>query len=257
MTRRASPRMTGSRLILTALAVLLIGAGGWWGTSYAEDTSTTGGSDTSIGVVSPPAGTVTYSDQTALELLATLPVKGKSPRTGYDRDGGFGTAWLDVDGNGCDTRNDILARDLLNIVLEGTCTVLTGTVHEPYTGSSLDFVRGQDTSSLLQIDHVVALSNAWQTGAQQISAEQRVRLANDPLNLLAVDGPSNSQKGDGDAATWLPKAKEYRCAYIARQVSVKAAYSLWVTPAEQAAMSGILASCPEQPALLSTLPAAL
>jgi hypothetical protein len=248
--------MTGSRLLLTVLAVLLVGAGGWWGTSYNEGASTTGDSDTSSGVVSPPAGTVTYSDQTAVEMLATLPVKGKSPRTGYDREGGFGTAWLDVDGNGCDTRNDILARDLLNITFDGTCTVLTGTIQEPYTGTTLDFVRGQDTSSLVQIDHVVALSNAWQTGAQQISAEQRVRLANDPLNLLAVDGSSNSQKGDGDTATWLPKAKEYRCSYVARQISVKASYHLWVTPAEHNAMAGILATCPEQPALVSTLAAA-
>ena len=263
MTRRASPRNTGSRLILTVAAVLIVCAGSWWGTSFATDDLGVGGNGvttgvgTGAGVTAPPAGAVTYSDQTAVAMLATLPVKGKAPRTGYDREESFGTAWLDVDHNGCDTRNDVLARDLVNITMDGTCTVLTGTIQEPYTGSTVDFARGRDTSALLQIDHVVALSNAWQTGAQQLSAEQRVRLANDPLNLLAVDGSSNAQKGDGDTATWLPKSKAYRCAYVARQISVKASYALWVTPAEHNAMAGILESCPAELALVSTLPTGL
>jgi hypothetical protein len=249
--------------------VLIVVAGSWWGTSFTSDNlgggDGSGGSGdgtaqgtapgTASGVTAPPPGAVTYSDRTAVDVLATLPVKGKAPRTGYDREGSFGTAWLDVDHNGCDTRNDVLARDLLDITMDGTCTVLTGTIQEPYTGSTVDFVRGRDTSALLQIDHVVALSNAWQTGAQQISSEQRVRLANDPLNLLAVDGSSNSQKGDGDTATWLPKSKAYRCAYVARQISVKASYALWVTPAEHTAMAGILDTCPGERALVSTLPA--
>jgi hypothetical protein len=264
MARRASPRNTGSRLILAIVALLIVGAGSWWGTSFAGDdvavdgNGTTTGSvpESAPGVEAPATGAVTYSDQTAVTVLASLPVKGKAPRTGYDREESFGNAWLDVDHNGCDTRNDILARDLVNITRDGSCTVLTGTIQEPYTGSTIDFVRGRDTSALLQIDHVVALSNAWQTGAQQLSAEQRVRLANDPLNLLAVDGPSNSQKGDGDTATWLPKSKAYRCAYVARQISVKASYALWVTPAERNAMTGILDSCPNELALVSTLPAA-
>jgi hypothetical protein len=256
MTRRASSRNFGSRLVVAVLAVLIVGAAGWWSSTYGDgQVSADGGDSSSVGSAPPPAA-VTYSDQTAAQVLASLPTKGKSPRTGYDREGSFGSAWQDVDRNGCDTRNDILARDLVEVTLDGTCTVLTGTIQEPYTGSTLAFVRGMDTSAEVQIDHVVALSNAWQTGAQQISAEQRVRLANDPLNLLAVDGPSNAQKGDGDTATWLPKSSAYRCAYVARQISVKAAYTLWVTPAERAAMAGILDSCPEELALVSTLPAA-
>jgi hypothetical protein len=100
----------------------------------------------------------------------------------------------------------------------------------------------------VQIDHVVALSDSWQKGAQQLSYEQRLQFANDTLNLQATDGPTNQQKGDGDAATWLPPNASYRCEYVARQISVKATYALWITPAELDAMAGILSNCAGQPA---------
>ncbi len=188
-----------------------------------------------------------------MALLATLSIKGKAPRTGYDRTGMFGTAWLDVDRNGCNTRDDILARDLTAIVTAGPCRVTSGTLIAPYTGQTVLFVRGQDTSRLVQIDHLVALSNAWQTGAQQLSQDQRIALANDPLNLLAADGFSNSQKSDGDAATWLPAERSFRCQYVALQISVKASYGLWVAPAEHDAMTRILTACPGQPGYASAL----
>jgi hypothetical protein len=181
----------------------------------------------------------------ALEVLATLPVKGRAPKTGYSREE-FGQAWADVDRNGCDTRNDILNRDLTaKTIKPGTrdCLVLTGVLADPYTAGTISFVRGSTTSSAVQIDHVVALNDAWQKGAQQLSVEQRTSLANDPLNLLAVDGPTNQQKGAGDAATWLPPNKSYRCDYVARQISVKATYSLWVTQAEHDAMARVLDGC--------------
>jgi hypothetical protein len=190
-------------------------------------------------------------------VLSTLPVKGKSPLTGYARTAMFGTAWLDVDRNGCDTRNDILQRDFATTVKSGPCKVMSGVLVSPYTGQTIDFVRGNTTSTAVQIDHVVALANAWQTGAQKLSQEQRVALANDPINLFAVDGRSNSQKGAGDTATWLPSAKAFRCTYVAHQVSVKAAYGLWVTPAERDAMQRILGGCPTEPAVTSTLAPAL
>src|SRR5690606_36366029 len=122
------------------------------------------------------------------EVLATLPVKGRAAKTGYDR-GLFGQRWLDVDRNGCDTRNDILFRDLTASTRAGSCRVLTGTLDDPFTGQVIAFTRGQGTSELVHIHHVVALSDAWQKGAQQLTADQRATLANDPLNLLAVDGP--------------------------------------------------------------------
>lgn len=192
---------------------------------------------------------------TALALLETLHIKGKAPKTGYSRTIKFGVAWLDVDRNGCDTRNDILARDLDPSVKEGKCKIASGVLVSPYTASTIDFVRGQNTSSLVQIDHVVSLSNAWQTGAQQITQAQRISLANDPMNLFAVDGFSNNQKGAGDTATWLPSNKAFRCTYVAHQVSVKATYGLWVTHAEHDAMERVLSACPDQMAVTSSFAA--
>jgi hypothetical protein len=123
--------------------------------------------------------------------------------------------------------------------------VIVGVLADPYTGTDLTFAKAR--ASDVQIDHVVALSNAWQTGAQQLDAETRRALANDPLELLAVDGRANQQKGDGDAATWLPANRSFRCRYVARQVAVKARYRLWTTAAEHAAIARVLDSCPGEP----------
>ena len=184
----------------------------------------------------------------AMAVLETLPVKGRAPKTGYSR-GAFGQSWADVDRNGCDTRNDILKRDMTSIVYKAktrNCVVLSGTLIDRYSGETINFLRGNVSSMEVQIDHVVALSNSWQTGAFKLSIAQRTALANDPLNLFAVKGRLNSQKGDGDAATWVPPMKSFRCAYVAQQIAVKAKYSLWVVPPEKAAMLAILAQCPTQ-----------
>jgi hypothetical protein len=186
------------------------------------------------------------STKTAVAVLETLAVKGRAPKTGYER-AQFGPTWSDVDRNGCDTRNDILYRDLTSKTFKsGTqnCVVLTGILSDPYSGEKISFVRGVGSSMDVQIDHVVALSNAWQTGAFKLSYDKRLAFANDPMNLLAVKGRLNSQKGDGDAATWLPPRKDIRCAYVAQQIVVKAKYQLWVTSAEKAAMVALLAKCP-------------
>lgn len=187
---------------------------------------------------------------TAAAALAGLTVKGRAPKTGYSREQ-FGQAWSDdVDvpsgKNGCDQRSDILRRDLTAVtVAPGTrgCVPAAGTLDDPYTGRTIHFVRGPSTSAAVQIDHVVALSDAWQTGAAQLTIEQRRDLAGDPLELLAVDGPSNQFKGDDDAATWLPPNKAFHCTYVARQVAIKSKYHLWVTPAEKMAMAAVLAGC--------------
>ncbi|HHW51160.1 MAG TPA: DUF1524 domain-containing protein [Pseudoclavibacter sp.] len=192
----------------------------------------------------------TTKGETAVEVLETLPVKGRAAKTGYTRSQ-FGTAWEDVDDNGCDTRNDILKRDLTDITDKDSCKIATGTLLSAYSGETVSFVRGESTSSEVQIDHLVSLSDAWQTGAQQLETSAREALANDPLNLQAVEGSLNEQKGDGDAATWLPPLKSYRCVYVARQVSVKAIYGLWVTQAEHDAIATILDTCPDQQAYTS------
>ena len=196
-------------------------------------------------VLEPPVPVPT-SD--AAEALATLPVKGRAPRTGYARDE-FGQRWADVDRNGCDQRNDVLARDLREVAFRAgsTCVVVSGVLVDPYSGVEVPFRRGQDTSAEVQIDHVVALSNAWQTGARRLDEPDRERFANDPLNLLAVDDAVNAAKGDGDAATWLPPDRGYRCRYVARQVAVKVRHGLWVTAAERDAIARVLARCPGEP----------
>lgn len=186
----------------------------------------------------------------ALSVVGSLTVRGRGPHTGYRR-AQFGPAWADTDHNGCDTRNDVLARDLTDLTFRaGTrdCVVLSGRFHEPYTGREVEFRKAD--AEAVQIDHVVALSDAWQTGAAAWSPAERLAFANDPLELLATDGPTNQAKGDSDTASWLPPDRSYRCRYVARQVAVKRAYALSVTAAERDAMRRVLGSCPGE-----TLPA--
>lgn len=187
------------------------------------------------------------AEGSALEALQSLEISAWEDEDGYDRDE-FGTAWKDVDQNSCDTRNDILARDLEDFEYsEGeSCEIASGTLDDPYTGDEIDFERGPRSGDV-QIDHIVALKNAWMTGAYEWDREKREQIANDPLNLVASDGPANMGKGADDTSEWLPENSEYRCDYVAAQVAVKAKYELWVTPDEHDAMEDVLASCPSEP----------
>lgn len=182
----------------------------------------------------------------AVDILSRLEVKGRAAKTGYTREQ-FYAGWPIVDG--CNLRQKILKREFGDSAVLDGCTVLSGEFDEPYTGEHRIYNHKTDIAKGLQIDHVVALSDAWQKGAQYKSREVRYQIATDPLNLLAVDGPANEQKSDGDAATWLPPNKKFRCAYVARQVSVKYKYGLWVTEAEKSAISRILLNCPTEPAV--------
>jgi hypothetical protein len=180
----------------------------------------------------------------ALTVLNSLSVKGRAAKTGYTR--AQFTHWSDLDRNGCDARNDTLKRDLTEVIYKaGTrdCKVIAGLLLDPYSGKVITF---SSTKSNIDIDHVVALSNAWQTGAAYFDKTKRQQIANDPLNLLAVDFSLNRQKGDGDAATWLPPLKSYRCDYVARQIAVKAKYGLWVTQPEKGAIIKLLEKCEGQ-----------
>jgi hypothetical protein len=190
----------------------------------------------------PTAGHLRFVDiGQARQVLPGLPVKGRAPLTDYSREA-FGTAWSDTNDNGCDTRNDILRRDLRDTQVED-CVVMSGVLDDPYSGRTIGFTRGPVSSLDVQIDHVVALANAWQTGAAYWSPGKREQFANDRRNLLAVDGALNMQKSDGDAATWLPPRKSFRCAYVSMQVLAKQRYGLWVTAAEKAAMQRVLDRC--------------
>ena len=198
---------------------------------------------------SETANEVTASDTAentplASEVLAKLEVKGRAPKTGYKRTE-FYNGWPDIDG--CNLRQRILKRDFgETAVTDEKCNVIAGKFYEPYTGEVMEFHTRKEISKGIQIDHVVALSDAWQKGARYKTSGVRYRIATDPLNLIAVQAAANQQKSDGDAATWLPHNKSFRCQYVARQISVKYKYSLWVTEAEKEAMSQILETCPEQ-----------
>ena len=177
----------------------------------------------------------------ALTALNKLEVKGRAAKTGYTRS--QFPHWSDPDRNGCDARNDILKRDLTDISYKaGTrdCKVIAGQLLDPFSGKVITF---STTEVVIDIDHVVALSNAWQTGAAYFDKAVRTQIANDPLNLLAVDSKLNRQKGDGDAATWLPPNKSFRCEYVAKQIAVKTKYKLWVTSTEKEAIIRVLSVC--------------
>ena len=236
---RARPRVAALLALLAAMLALT-------GCTVSGTAQPSAAGSSSAGPASEPGSKPASGPVgSALKTLDKIPVKGRAPATGYSRVK-FGTAWKDTDRNGCDQRNDILRRDLTNETFRaGThgCVVISGTLADKYTGKTISFRKS--SASAVQIDHVVALETAWVTGAYRWTLEKRTALATDPLNLLAVDGSSNESKGSGDAATWLPR-KAYRCAYVARQVAVKAKYGAWMTPAEHRAIAGVLSTCPDQ-----------
>ena len=183
------------------------------------------------------------SNPLAKDELEKLEIKGRAPKTDYARTEFYKT-WPNVDG--CSLRQVIIKRELGDSAILDGCDVVGGSFTEPYTGNYMTFYQKSDFSSKIQIDHIVALSDAWQKGAQYKSADERYQMATDPLNLIAVDSSANQQKSDGDAATWLPPNKAFRCQYVARQISVKSKYGLWVTQAEHDAMAKILENCPNE-----------
>ena len=184
--------------------------------------------------------------RSAVDVLGELEVKGRAPKTGYKREE-FYNGWPTV--NGCNLRQRIIKREFGETAVLDGCNVVSGEFDEPYTGQHLVFTAKEQISKGIQIDHVVALSDAWQKGAQYKDKDTRYAIATDPLNLLAVDAAVNEKKSDGDAATWLPSNKKFRCQYVARQVSVKYKYGLWVTAAEKEAISRVLENCPSEPAI--------
>jgi hypothetical protein len=247
------------RRIIAALA-LLLGLATWVILNPKNYKQTPGvpsaTNDTDAGTVEPlgvatDSNDVNYSSPSAdaklaRDVLEQLEVKGRAPKTGYSREEFYKT-WPNIDG--CSLRQIIIKREVGDSAKMDGCDVIAGTFIEPYTGQTFTATQKSDFSKSIQIDHVVALSDAWQKGAQYKTKEERYALATDPLNLLAVDSSANQQKSDGDAATWLPPNKSFRCQYVARQVSVKYKYALWVTEAEHDTIADILENCPTEPAV--------
>ncbi|MFE7628911.1 excalibur calcium-binding domain-containing protein [Kocuria sp. NPDC057446] len=195
----------------------------------------------------PAQETVTAAASSeALTALNGLTVAARGTMSGYDRESSFG-GWIDANGDCADTRQEVLARDLDDVVSADGCKFDSGVLApDPYTGATINFVRGPATSSDVQIDHVVSLGNAWITGARNFSQNQRVELSNDPLNLLAVDGPANQAKSDKPADEWLPDNVNVHCEFVAIQIAVKAKYELWVSAPEKNAMTEVLTDCQGQ-----------
>lgn len=179
----------------------------------------------------------------ALDALENLPVAARGSMAGYDREAKFG-GWTDTDGDCASTRDEVLHRDLTGISSDDGCTVVSGVLDDPYTGRTIPFTRGVATSSDVQIDHVVSVGNAWVSGAPGLLPSERAEFYNDPLNLLAVDGPTNGTKSDSPADEWLPPEESFRCEYVATQIAVKAKYDLSVTATEKEAMTDVLSECP-------------
>lgn len=220
----------------------------------SSSTNDTHNTDTNSGNLTPgdanlvpgnaDANSKNHDKPLASEILSSIEVKGRAPKTGYKRTE-FYKNWPEIDG--CNLRQRILKRDFGETAkTDQKCNVISGSFYEPYTGTWMSFSSREEIGKKIQIDHIVALSDAWQKGAQYLSNDVRFQIATDPLNLAAVDGPANQQKSDSDAASWLPKNKSFRCQYVARQISVKKKYNLWVTEAEKSAISNVLGGCPEQ-----------
>ena len=250
MAKRTRRRFIGAGvavLVIAAVAVLLL-----WQQRGTPDRLSgpsptwRAGEPASSPAVAPAGPTPSFDE--ARRQLKDLPVRGWD-RTSDFRRSQFGEAWSDnvnveFGHNGCNTRDDILRRDLQNLVVRPfTCFAQSGTLVDPYTGSTIPFVRGPQTSNSIEIDHVVALADAWYKGARAWDPQRRLDFANDPRNLLAVSPQANFDKAFRDAAGWLPPNAGFRCAFVARQVGVKTAYGLWVSAKEKKAMTDVLSRC--------------
>ncbi|WP_434157551.1 HNH endonuclease family protein [Clavibacter michiganensis] len=249
------------RLLILAAVVLSIGgvAGGWYGkglvfTQEPADSATaatTGSTATTTGPVVDAlttAGLVRGGvvDAAAVRsVVDALPADTHARTPDYDR-AAYGPSWADTDHNGCDQRNDVLARDFTAVTYtkaDRGCTVATGHLADVYTGRSIDFTRGKTTSAAVQIDHLVPLGWAWQHGAAAWTGDRREELATDFNNLQAVDGPTNEAKSDQGPATWVPPAAGYDCLYVTRFAYVLHAYALTIDDADRAAIDHTLSSC--------------
>ena len=196
--------VAGIAVVVAIVAAMVAMVGGVGAESGPAATAAGPSASASAEPGAPPGAGAVGSALTAADQLT---IKGRAPMTGYTRSA-YGDGWAHVDG--CTTRQTVLRRDLSDLTVSGhSCAVLAGTLHDPYTGSILRLTA--TTMRTVQIDHVVPLGDSWQKGAQQWSAAERVRFANDPLNLLVTTGSVNERKGDGDAATWLPPNKSFRC----------------------------------------------
>lgn len=229
-TSPLSRRLRLRALVGLLLTALLVGPLGLAGPAAASDARSPAGSWS--------AATPRTIDASA---VASLEVREPGASTDYDREA-FGKPWADVDDNGCDTRNDILARDMSRETLEGDCKVLTGVLKDPYTGEQIDFDKSKG-SNQIDIDHMIPLGAAWEAGASEWTDEQRLQYANDPLVLLAVDSGANRSKSDQTISEWMPTNTAIACQYGASYVAIALKYELSVSPADHDKLEELSGSC--------------
>jgi hypothetical protein len=191
--------------------------------------------------------------QPGTDVLAGIAVQPQRIHRYDYRRAAFGDAWdddSDAPGghNGCDTRDDILDRDLVDktYVSIKRCpnAVATGTLHDPYTNATIAFQRGAKVGESVQIDHIVPLAYAWDMGGYAWPDPERLRFANDPANLLAVQGQANQDKGDLPPARWMPPNKSFACQYAMQFIAVLRGYSLPVDQASSDVLRQAAATCP-------------
>lgn len=237
---RRALRGAGVIVLVVAAAV----GWAWWHNGFSRSA----GPSPTWTAPPPSAAPLDPGYDAARRMLDALPVKGWDRVQDFKRYR-FGERWSDdvnveFGHNGCNTRDDILRRDLAQIGLRrGTCLVQRGVLHDPYSGQTIEFVRGPDTSEAVQVDHLVSLADAWYKGARSWDDARRRDFANDPRNLLAVSAQANFDKAFRDAAGWLPANAAFECEFVARQVTVKTAYGLWVSANEKTAMQRVLRRC--------------
>jgi hypothetical protein len=196
----------------------------------------------------PPDSSISAIPSSALDLWAELelvPIEDHGLAMGYERKL-FGQAWQDRDWNGCDTRNDVLARDLVEVVFKpGThnCVVLAGILNDPYTGTVIHFQRGNDTSTSVQIDHVVPLAYAWAHGADLWTSTERLDFANAQNNLVAVSGEANQSKQALGPGEWLPPNEAAWCDYAARFIDTVTIWRLSISSTDKDGLAKAVNSC--------------
>ncbi|TFB46775.1 HNH endonuclease family protein [Cryobacterium tagatosivorans] len=266
MTRRARTSK-GSLAAASLVLAITVAAVLYFTDAPASAPAPPPGASAGAAVPAPPGPTL--DSAAAAAAVAALPDAAYRDDGSYagHRDDLFGDSWsFDFDGNGCDARNDILRRDLTAVSLQpARCVVETGTLADPYTGESISFVQGADTSDDVQIDHLLPLKAVYATGGAAWTFEKRRALANDPVNLLAVKGSENGSKSDSLPSEWLPGVypdvsdrhdagqrvvwddlpsdTALQCWYVKKLVPVFVAYELGVTPEDRAAMSAVLRTC--------------
>lgn len=175
------------------------------------------------------APSASAAEGSASQVLTGLLVASEGSVAGYDRSL-FG-GWIDADGDSCNTRQEVLLAESLKQPVIGPGCSVSGLWR-----SFLDNVEWRNASRL-DVDHHVALEEAWQSGASQWSADQRRSFANDLDyfgSLNAVTDTVNSSKGSGDPAEWMPPFAAASCNYVTMWVLTKHRWRLSVDPAKRA-----------------------